>query len=207
MLLPRDNLAGRVESRLEVVVAGRAIEVVGQVVLPRPEQLDRRAVHLARNPRGFGHVVVQDAASEAAAHAHEVHGDVAVADAERLGNHLPAFARRLTADPHLELAVLEMRGAVLRLERGMREEGIVVGRFNRLRRAAERASGVAIVIERDVRRLIRRRFKEGLRGQPHQIGIALLVRGEQDKAHGRYEAQELESPPCRLTPTQQTGYV
>jgi hypothetical protein len=71
VLVPRDDLSGAVEAGFEEVVASRAIEIVRQVVLPRPQQLDGRAVHLTRNPRGFRHVVVQNAAAEAAAHADE----------------------------------------------------------------------------------------------------------------------------------------
>ena len=59
------------------------------------------------------------------------------------------------ADPHLELAVLVVRRAVLRLERRVGEERIVVRGFDGLRGALQRALRVAVVIELDRRRLLR----------------------------------------------------
>jgi hypothetical protein len=150
---PNDEIARRVEAALEVVVAGGPVEVVAEIVFARPQQLDRRAVHLARDPRGFRHVVVEDAAAHAAPHAHEVDRDVALLHAERLRDDGAPFARRLRADPDFELAVLVMGRAVLRLEGRVREERIVVRRFDRLRGARERRVGIAVVIELDRRRL------------------------------------------------------
>ena len=83
VLAPRDQIARRVEPALEEVEAGGTIEVVPHVVFARPHELDRRPVHDARDPRRFRHVVVEDAAAEAAAGAHEVDGDVALGHAER----------------------------------------------------------------------------------------------------------------------------
>ena len=62
-------------------------------------------------------------------------------------DHALAALRRLAVRPDLDLAVLEMRGAVLRLERRVRDEGIRVVALHHLRRAGERAVDVAVLAD------------------------------------------------------------
>jgi len=79
--------------------------VMDNVVFARPEQLDRR-VNLLGDPRGLDRVVVLQPPAKAAAPAHHVRGDVALFDAECLGDQLQTVARQGAAGPHLQLAVL-----------------------------------------------------------------------------------------------------
>ena len=65
--------------------------------------------------------------------------------------------------PELELAVLEQRRGVLRLERRVRDERIVVRRFDDLRGALERGVDVAVLANAALRRLLRQ--LRGLRGE------------------------------------------
>ena len=81
-------------------------------------------------------VVVGQPPAEAAAGAHHVHGDVVRLHPERLATRCVPASRRLARRPDLELAVLEVRDAVLRLERRVRDERIRVGGFDHLRGAA-----------------------------------------------------------------------
>ena len=73
------------------------------------------------------------APAEAAAHPRQVDGDVALGDAERLRDQPAPALRRLRRRPDLELAVLEVRRRVLRLERRVRDERIEVRRLDDLR--------------------------------------------------------------------------
>ena len=57
-------------------------------------------------------------------------------------------AGSLAGRPHFELAVFEVRGAVLRLERSVREERIRVRRFDDLGRTAERGVGISVLVQR-----------------------------------------------------------
>ena len=77
--------------RLEGVEPARAVEVVLHVVLARPQQLDRRAAHLARDPRGLDHEVVGQAPAEAAADARHV--DVMSLERDAEESPRPARAR------------------------------------------------------------------------------------------------------------------
>src|SRR5690348_7666973 len=103
--------------------SARPVEIVGHVVFTRPQQLYRHA-DLFGDPRGFGHVVVGEAASESTAAAHLVDRYVASLQSESLRDHLQSRGRGLAGRPDLELPILEMRDAVLRLERSVRKERI-----------------------------------------------------------------------------------
>ena len=81
MILPRAELARRVDGALEEVEAARAIEVVAHVVFTRPAELHRHA-DLLGDDRRFGQVVVGEPAAEAAAHADHVQGDGAGLEAD-----------------------------------------------------------------------------------------------------------------------------
>ena len=101
-----------------------------------------------RDPGRLDHVVVGEPPAEAAADPRHVDRDVGLGDAERARDELPARLRVLGGRPDLDLAVLEMRGAVLRLERGVRDERIEVGGLDDLGRALQRGLHVAVVAQR-----------------------------------------------------------
>ena len=104
---------------LKRVEPARPVVVVLHVVFTRPQHLDRRASQLARDPRGLEHVVVGQTTTEAAADAKDVHLNVRQRNAEHRGHQAAPGLGRLARRPDLELAVLELRRAVLRLERRM----------------------------------------------------------------------------------------
>ena len=85
VIRPRDQLAGVVEAALERVEAADAIEVVLHVVFARPLQLHRHA-GLLGDQRGLAHVVVHQAATEAAADARLVQRHFLVRNAEHGGD-------------------------------------------------------------------------------------------------------------------------
>src|ERR1700736_4274065 len=65
----------RVETRLEEMKSGGTIEIVLDVVLPIPQQLDRCA-DLLGYPCRLDHVVVHEAPAEAAAATSHMDGDI-----------------------------------------------------------------------------------------------------------------------------------
>ena len=146
----RDELAGRVEPGLEVVVGRRPVLVVGHVVFARPQQLDRNARQPRRGPLvgddlgdagDLDVVVAHQPASESAAGPDQMHRDVLRRNAGAQRRMLQAgdLARR----PDLEAAVVVVRRRVLRLERRVRQEREVVLGLDDLGRGLERGLDVA----------------------------------------------------------------
>ena len=66
MLLPGIELAVLVDGALELVIAGGAINIMAEIVFPRPLQLDR-PVDLERDGRGLTAIVIDQPPAEAAA--------------------------------------------------------------------------------------------------------------------------------------------
>ncbi len=162
MIAEGHQLAVLVQAGREVMVAARPEHVVLDVLRARPQQLDRRAVELRDHGR-LGHVFIRQAPAEAAAAASHVELDVRFRDAERLGDELDARAGVLCRRPDFNLAVLERSGAVLRLQRHMRQERIVIAGFDDRRRAGERALGISIGAD-DLRRCFLGKLERILRG-------------------------------------------
>src|SRR5258705_10838365 len=153
MVTPGNQVAGSVEAGLERVITCWTVKIVAHVVFARPQKFYGRASHLG-NVSAFDHVIVGQTPPETSAHAREVNGDVLLRDAQRFRHLSEAALRRLAGHPHFELAVLIMRGAVLRLERSVRDEWIRVVGFDNFRRAAQRGVGIAILAKRASRRLL-----------------------------------------------------
>src|SRR5690349_14258581 len=103
--------------------SARAVVVVMHVVFTRPQHLDRNT-NLLGNRARLTHVVVGETTAETAADALQVDRDAGRGDAKRRRNQLAPLLRRLTRRPHFHLAVAEVCGAVLWLERRVREERI-----------------------------------------------------------------------------------
>ena len=82
MIAEGDQPARGVEAALEKVEAGGPIEVVLDVVLAAPDELDRRA-RAPRDPGGLGHEIALQAPSEAAADPRHIDRDVPLGDPER----------------------------------------------------------------------------------------------------------------------------
>ena len=73
---PGHRLAPSVQSRLQVLHRHRVEIVVVDIVLARPGDLDRLAVELLRQQRGFDGKVRFGLAAETAAQERDVHRDV-----------------------------------------------------------------------------------------------------------------------------------
>ena len=146
---PGHHLAARVHRTLEKMKASRTIVAVSHVVLTRPQELHRRP-GFARDPRRLHHVVVLQAPAEAAADARQVDGDVLRRDAHRPAHQFATGLRHLRRRPDLELAVLEMSRAVLRLKRGVRNERIEVLGLHHLGGRGERGVQVAVLAHHTV---------------------------------------------------------
>ena len=142
-VLPAGHLAAGVLRRLQALEGLRAEHAVGDVLFPRPQQLDR-AAHLLGDACAFGGVVAERAAAEASAHVALVHGDGRGLEAQRLRHLGAGGVRRLAPFPHfgggagivdahhrverLHLRVVAVIAAELRLVdfRGGREGGLDV---------------------------------------------------------------------------------
>ena len=120
--------------------------IVAHVVFARPQKLHRLPANLLRDGRRFHHVVVGEPAAEPAARTLPVNGDVGFLHAGCGDEKRPSLCRRLGGRPgSLELAVLELRGAVLGLERRVRNERELVRALDDLEIGAlERGFRVAI---------------------------------------------------------------
>ena len=124
VVVPRHELAGRVDARLQEVEAARPVVVVTHVVFARPQHLHRHADLLGDGGR-FAHVVVREAPAEAAADAHRWMVMSASRDAERRATRAARPLAGVCVGAQISsLPFCEVRGAVLRLERGVREERI-----------------------------------------------------------------------------------
>ena len=150
VILPRREFAAGVNGTLQLVESGGTIEVVPDIVLAGPQHLDRCAGQL-RDHRRFDHIVVVEPTTEAATATHHVNRDVFFCDAKRLRDEHAPRLRILRRRPDLNRVVPEAGGAVLGLECGMREERILVGRFNGVRRSGECGGNVAIGAQRALR--------------------------------------------------------
>ena len=166
VVAPGGELAVGAQARLQIMEPARPVEVVAQVVLPCPDEFDRPA-GVTRDGRSLDHVVVVQSPSEAAAAAGDVDDHVRLIDPQRLGHQLAARLRRLGGGVEDDLAVLQLRRAVLRFERRVGDEGIAVGRLDHLGGLGQRRIRVAVLAHGLGSRLGRQRlglFSEALGG-------------------------------------------
>ena len=149
-VLPAGHLAARVGRRLQALERLRAEHALGDVLLARPDQLDRPA-HLLGDQRALGRIVAERAPAEAAAHVALVEVDLLGLEAERLGHRLARFVGRLAAFPHLGLVagVVDAHHRVQRLH--LRVIAVVAAELGLvgLGRARERRLHVALLLELD----------------------------------------------------------
>ena len=160
VVVPRRQLATCIERAAQEVETARAIVVVPQVVFARPGELDRRADAL-RDGRGLDDEVRAQAAAEPTAAAHDVQRDPVLGYAQRASHQVLAGCRVLGGRPDLQRAVAEPRRAVLRLQVGMRDEGVAVRRLHRLRGSGEGRGRVAVLAQQRRAGLARQRLGLG----------------------------------------------
>src|ERR1700674_5420393 len=101
------QFSAAVKTCLEEVKPGGTVEIVLHVVLPVPQQLDRRA-RLFRYPCGLDHVVIHQAPAEAAAAASHVDGDVRLVHAQGLGDDFAPCIGILGRRPDLHFSIMDM---------------------------------------------------------------------------------------------------
>src|ERR1051325_6825600 len=135
----------------------RTIEIVGHVVLARPQQFDRHA-DLFRNRRSFDYVIVIQTPAETATGAQQMNRDVFLIETESTRDEVHRVGWSLGRRPDFQLALLEVRRTVLRLQRGVRQEWIRVGRLYDFRGIAEGSVDIAICTERSLRLFFGQRF-------------------------------------------------
>src|ERR1700734_3199832 len=91
---------------------GGAVEVVLEIVLPVPQELDG-CTGLLRNPSRFNHVVVHQSPAKSAAATNHVDGDVRVRQSQRLRHDFSPGVRILKRYSDFHYGDVRMRGAVL----------------------------------------------------------------------------------------------
>ena len=144
---PRRRLAAAVDRRLVIDRRRRVVVVEADVVLARPDHLDRLA-ELLRQHRRFRRVVRLRLAAEAAAEQRDVADDVLLVDAERRGHRVLHRLRILRRRPDRRLAVAEFGDRRRRLHRRVRRQRRVVGGLEHLAALGELGVDVAEIAER-----------------------------------------------------------
>ena len=137
MIVKRGQPAALVDGRAKTVPARRTIEIAVKIILPAEQQFHRHARHLPRDRGGLHHIIVHQPPPETAADPGEVDADLLRRQAHRLGHQPAPIFRVLGRRPDLDRAILEQGRAILRLQRGVGDEGIMIVRADHLARRRE----------------------------------------------------------------------
>ncbi len=119
---------------MQAVVRGGTIKIVTNVILARPDDLDR-SMGIAGDQGSFDGVVLNKAAAEASTDEGDVDFDALAGHAQSLSDGLRGGAGNLCGRPELAFAVADMSGAIRRFHRSVRQEGDFVDRFELFGRA------------------------------------------------------------------------
>ncbi len=168
MPLPRGQLAGVVDRRLERVETARSVVIEGHVVFAHPLHFDGDAAGLLRDGRGLAHRVVREPPAEAAATTQLVQRDLVLRQPEQRSHGIDGRLRRLRRRPDLDAVALEPGRRVLRLEVRVR---YVVVRVHGLERLARRERDVDVTGLAE--HLRRRWFRRESLGLCPEIGPAV----------------------------------
>ena len=141
---PGDRLAPRIQSRGDPVVVVGPVDVVLDIFLAGPDDLDR-PLDLLGDADGLGHVVMLEPPAEPAAQQVVVHHDFLQRQAGDLGRGRLGSALHLRAGPHLAPILPHVDGAAQRLHGGVRQERRLVDRFDLSGRSADRRRRVAFL--------------------------------------------------------------
>jgi len=148
MIAPADEMAGSVETSLEVMETGGAIVIVVEIVFAGPEKFDGDA-DLLGDGGGFEHVIVGEAAAETTTGALHVDNDVARRDVQYFCDELASGFGSLAGGPEFKFAVVIVGEAIFGLHGGMSEERIEVSGFNGFRGGVDGSVGVAVFSDGD----------------------------------------------------------
>ena len=143
-LCPGNDLAVGIHSCMHFVQAARAVEIVLQIVLARPGELDRPA-GLLRDECGFEDIVVGQAASEATTDARHLDLDVFARNTGRCVCGAGGPRRHLRRRDDVAALVLDVRVTVLRFERRVRDERHAIASRHRGRGVGHCCIEVAVV--------------------------------------------------------------
>ena len=135
-VIGRDPPRG-VEAGGQALIGPRPIIVVADVVGPGPQQLHRNPGPMGDHRR-LDHEIVHDPPAETAAAPAHVHGDGLQRQAERLGHRLSPVIGELGGGPDLETGGGRADGAVLRLQRQVRQERRLIDRLQSALGAGQR---------------------------------------------------------------------
>ena len=117
-----------VERRRQPVHRRRAVEVVREIVLARPDHLDRRP-RGARQRHRIEHEIDLETPPEAAAQVRGVHRHPLARDAQQLGGSVAGARLALRRRPDFAASVPHMGGGVHRLKTGVGQKRQAIGGF------------------------------------------------------------------------------
>ena len=141
---PGHRFALCVDSRAQAVVVVRAIHVVLDVFLARPDHL-HRPLHLLGNLHGAHRPVELEAAPESATEQMIVDADLLPFQAGDLHDGRLRETRNLRADPDVAAVLGHLHGAVHRLHRRVRQKRLLVDGVDLLRGLRDRCGGIAVM--------------------------------------------------------------
>src|SRR6266480_5506648 len=120
VIAERDEVTVRADARLETVPPSGTVVIAADIVLARPDELNRSARNRFRNRRSLYHVVVHYPEAETAPGTCQMQGNSVGRDAEGVVERLQSPLRCLAGRPDLESAFFVARRAVLRFHGRMR---------------------------------------------------------------------------------------
>ncbi len=119
-MMPSYDFAA-LEARLEPVVVQGAVALLADILLARPEYLDR-TFHLLCDARGLHDAIDLEPPAKAAADVVIVDRDLGGLDVEHLGRRALRHTGDLRADPEIAHAIMDVDGTVHGLHGRVREE-------------------------------------------------------------------------------------
>src|SRR6266849_2467767 len=129
-----------------MMVRGGTIKIVTNVILARPDDLDR-SMSVAGDQGGFDGVVLNEAAAKTATDEGDVNFDALAGNTQSLSDGLRGCAGNLCGRPEFAFAIADMSGAIRRFHGGVRQEGGFVNRVELFCRAGVGLLEVAIAAQ------------------------------------------------------------
>ncbi|MPN22089.1 hypothetical protein SDC9_169472 [bioreactor metagenome] len=120
--------------------------IVAQIVFTRPGQLDWRT-HPLGNGRRLGNIVSAQAPPEPTAATGDVKDDLFLGNPQGCGHQILTCRRVLSWRPQLDDAIVKPGRGILRLDTGMRDERIPIGRLHRFRRTSQCRGNIAVLAQ------------------------------------------------------------
>src|SRR4030095_1092073 len=141
---PRERLAQRVHPRGQTVVVVRPIHVVLDIFLARPDHLDG-TTNVPSDLNGAHGAVEFESPPKATPQQMIMEANPLAREARELHDRRLRETRYLRAYPDVARIRRHLHGAVHRLHRGMRQEGLFVDRLDRSRSAGNDGGSIAFM--------------------------------------------------------------